>query len=244
MERLETEPRLELDVIRGAQPRVGAAQALARGRGVAFGPAQPVAVGGVGGVDLGEGLAGGGLARRGRWRSRRAGRRAPRRSDALALAERRERRASARAIRSLGQGRGLPRRGPAGSRRRGARRRARRLLGEAIATGAQLGGPSLPGRQRGPGRPIRRAGGRRVGAVTSGASARASRRAAAGAIQLGGESLRLGLVPRRLADDRLEPSRDQAFGLLGRSPGALGPALLGAGRLDRIGRRRRRGGQP
>ena len=241
VERLETEPRLELDVIGPAQPRVRASEALARSRGLTFGPAKPVAVGGVGGVDLGQGLASGRLAgrRRGDLGAKGVALLGQR---SLTLTQRRQVGIGA-GHPLFGQGRGrlgtdppvlgIPARGVADAG----------LLGEAIPAGPQLHGPSLPGRQRGPRLRSDRFGGGRVRRHVRrlGLERRDGR---PGAIQLGGKSHGLGLVPRRLPDDGLEPSRDQAFGFLRRSPRALGPALLGAGRLDRIGRRLRCGRQP
>ena len=81
VQRLEPEPRLELDVVRGAQPGVGGTQrARARPARVAFGRGEPVAVGRVGGM-----------------RPRRAASRAPPRAAAVAATSARS------ASRSLGQ---------------------------------------------------------------------------------------------------------------------------------------------
>ena len=149
MDRIETEPRLQFEVIRPAEPRVRAAQALACSRSLAFDAAEPVPVGSVGGVDLGEGLAGGRLPGR-------------RRGDLgakgvaflgqrpFALAQGGEVGIGARHA-LLGEGRGRLGSNPPvlGIAARGIADTG--LVGKPVAARSQLRGSSLPGRQRGPG---------------------------------------------------------------------------------------------
>ena len=61
MEPLQAEPRLERDVIGGAEPGVGGTKPLAGGGRIALGRGEPVAVRGVGRVDLDQRRARGGL---------------------------------------------------------------------------------------------------------------------------------------------------------------------------------------
>ena len=234
VETLEPEPRLESDVVRGAQPGVRGAQAFAGGGRVALGRAEPVPVGGVGGVDLLEGRPCGclgGLARRdlGAQGVALLGQRP------LALAERRD-----VAVRS-----GHPLLGDVG-RRLGTgstilgvaagRLAGRRFGGESIASPAELGGTRLPCRQ---GRPVGDIGARVACHGPSirrpGPIVRSERgEGGTGAFELGGRSFGLGFVPRRLADDGLEPARRQALGLLG-GPARTGrAALVGTGGLHRV----------
>jgi hypothetical protein len=239
MERLETKPGLELQVIGPAQPGVGGPEPFPSDGGVTFGPAQAIPVGGIRGMDLGERVAGGGLSSGGR-RDLRAKCVALFGEGTFAFADHRH----------VGVGTGHPLLGQ-GCRRFGADPPVLGVLarcvpggrgfGQAIAAGAQLAGAGLPGGERGA----------RFGGIGFGLTRARRDRRGVGVerlyrgtcpVQLGGEPLGLRFVPGRLADDGLEPPRDEALGLLGRSPVALRPALLGAGRLDgvvrRLGRRR------
>ena len=228
VQRLEPEPGLEIDVVRAAQAGVGGTQPLARLGRLAFGRGASLAVDGVGGADL--------LERRPSPRLRRPSSR-PSRPQRVPRLGQRPLAFAQRADLAIGAGHPLlgqrgrclgP--GPPLLRLASSRLAGAGIGGQSIAPDAQLRSARLPGGQRGPVDGI--AGG--LAGLDRGGGAVAVRRGhgRAGALELGSQSLGLRLVPGRLPDDRLQPSRREPFRLLGRPPFPTGPALLGAGGLD------------
>ena len=240
VQRLEPEPGLEIDVVRAAQPGVGGTQALTCLGRLAFGRGAALAVDGVGGADLLERWP----APPPRWPSSRP-------SPSAACPSPRPATARARPAR-----RPRDRRGPS----------APRPARSTPRPGPALAPPRVePPRERRHRRPVGRAGARSsaardsqaasadpsaaspaVSSGTTGADASVPGRGhgRAGALELGSQSLGLRLVPGRLPDDRLQPSRREPFGLLGRPAFPTRPALLGAGGLDGGGGGLRAGGGP